>query len=276
MTDCWGVTNESWQIMYTRSGSFRKAKWLVHFLHAWTAMNGMQRNTRSQSNLTLLKKLELFRSGTKLVSINYPMSIVQQSQQFLPEKDVSLNPNHTIHHSSIQSCPQKQSPLTGVITYSQPKIIHYGGGYASKLPYVCIVWPLQNGWFKDLKSKGTKKLHIPLTSLQLNHGRTKVTSGPVLWRTGPRGSGDLGRTQLKLPRPPLLTNELGQKPWKMKVWYMIFPFQGLLMLLAVGILGGSMSKSCFPISLPEEVNELTNTFQQIQACWLNTPFFGVQ
>lgn len=40
MTDCWGVTNESWQIMYTQSGSFRKAKWLVHFLHAWTAMNG--------------------------------------------------------------------------------------------------------------------------------------------------------------------------------------------------------------------------------------------
>lgn len=129
------------------------------------------------------------------------------------------------HSTTILAIPPRKGRL---LFPTQNNTLWGGGAYASKLPYFCIVWPLQNGWFKDLKSKGTKKLHIPLTSLQLNHGGTKVTSGPVLWRTGPRGSGDLGRTQLKLPRPPLLTNELGQKSLKMKVWYMIFPLQGLL------------------------------------------------
>ena len=184
----------------------------------------------SQSNLTLLKKLELFRSGNK--TGQYQLSDEHSTTILaIPPRKGRLPKSKSHHSSQVHSIlpPKAESSYRGHHLFpTQNNTLWGGGGYASKLPYVCIVWPLQNGWFKDLKSKGTKKLHIPLTSLQLNHGGTKVTSGPVLWRTGPRGSGDLGRTQLKLPWPPLLTNELGQKSWKMKVWYMIFPFQGLL------------------------------------------------
>ena len=108
----------------------------------------------------------------------------------IPPRKGRLPKSKSHHSSQFHSIlpPKAESSYRGHHLFPTQNNTLWGGN-ASKLPYVCIVWPLQNGWFKDLKSKGTKKLHIPLTSLQLNHGGTKVTSGPVLWRTGPRGSG---------------------------------------------------------------------------------------
>lgn len=210
MTDCWGVTSESWQIIQVYSvrklskskvaGSFLER--LNHPLHEWHLKIYIPLDHFwSQSNRTLLKKLELFRSGTKLVIINYPMSkwaLHSTTILEIPPPKGRLPKSKSHHSSQFHSilAPKGRVLLPGHYLFPTQNNTLWGRicWYTSKLPYLCMVWPLQDGMIQG--SKGTKKLHIPLTSLQPNHGRAKVTSGPVLWRTGPPRNP--GRTQLEL------------------------------------------------------------------------------